>query len=348
MKTMKLYKIMVVALMLFAASLAIMNGKAEAKAYKMKTIKIPFDKQKTVKTKKKIKKITSIGHSTNQFFEDCWIKSAKKFTVNAPDHGKTKIVKVKYTNGYTQKYKIEVALPYYAKKVVNELESLLADPDEGVKKVLMDRKTYWETEAGSEHTILIDTYTKDNGHTRKKNKYYDESMTLDDFLKNYTKSQKKAIILRMYFTQRMNYGKWCQYRLHRSNINKFCKQLYQGKFVGVCEDGASIVYDICGFLGIKSYYIVSKAESHAWTVIHATDKNGTPYWAGINATSYAYDLKASLPAKYNYGTTTWYNDKNPPAELTKKTLKKYKCAPRPQISVEFKSYELGVGHIMFL
>ncbi|MCH5251585.1 MAG: hypothetical protein J1F22_01310 [Lachnospiraceae bacterium] len=333
MKTMKIYKIMLVAFVLFVASSSITNVKAEAKAYKTKTIKVTVFKSKKVKTKKKIRKITICSKDKN--FDVSYLTSAKKFKVYDTDYGKTQTIKVKYTNSRTQKYKIKTVLPSYAKKIVNELNPLLANPDEGLQKILIDWKNYWESEDNCTYKLII------NGHTYKQGTNYNVSIPLDVLLENYTKSQKKAFILQAYCTQRMTYGKRCNYKFNRSHSNKFFKQLYQGKFMGVCEDGASIAYDICGFLGMKAYYVVDKDQNHAWTVIRATDKHGTSYWAGIATTSYGRNLKASLPTKYNWGTTTvWYDNEVPPAELNKVTFKKYYDALRPTISFVLKSDEI--------
>ncbi len=329
MKTCKIYKIMLMALMLFAASLSITNVEAEAKAYKAKTIKVTAGKSKTVKTKKKIKKITICSKDKN--FDATYVTSAKKFKVFDTDYGKTQTLKVKYTNGYTQKYKIKTVLPSYAKKIVNELKLLLADPDKGLQTALADWEKQIDSEKKGDSTyvgceIKLRNYKGLKGLSRTSI----GEMTIDDIMKNYTVSQKKALILVVYFSQRMQYGKRCYYRLNRES-NRFFKRLYQGKFEGVCEDGAVMAYDICKYLGIKAYYVSCPDEGHGWCCVYATDKNGKSYWHGIDATSYSYNLKASLPARFNYGDVPGIEfDDYSRKELTKAKLKKYLCNPNAQ------------------
>ena len=330
MKTNKTFKIMLTALILFTASLSVTSVDAEAKAYKTKTVKVTSGKSKTVKTKKKIKKVTIC--SKNKNFDATWsLGPTKKFTVFNTDYGKTQTVKVKYTNGCTQKFKIKTVLPSYARKIVDELEPLLADPDKGLQTSLDDWKKQIDSEEKGDSTytgceILVCNYKGLSG-TKKISE-----MTVDDILKNYTASQKKAFILEAYFKPRMKYGTRCWYRFNRES-NTLFKRLYQGKFEGVCEDGAAIAYDICKYLGIKAYGPAD--ESHAWCCVYVKDKNGKSYWHGIYTTSYSYNLKMSVPAKFDWGGSPliiW--DGSPDPTMTKAQLKKYLCSPNA--STNFK------------
>lgn len=144
MKTHKIYKIMLMALMLFTTSLFITGVDAEAKAYKAKTVKVTSGKTKTVKTKKKIKKVKIVSKNKNFTVKKT---GNYKFKVSGTDRGKSQTVKVTYTNKYTQKFKIKTIkakkkttkkIPSYAQKIVNELKPLLADPDKGLQTALND------------------------------------------------------------------------------------------------------------------------------------------------------------------------------------------------------------------
>lgn len=329
MKTHKTFKIMLTALILFTASLSVTSVDAEAKAYKAKTVKVTSGKSKTVKTKKKIKKVTIC--SKNKKFV-VYKASNRKFKLYDTDYGKTQTVKIKYTNGCTQKYKIKTVLPSYAQKIVNELKPLLADPDKGLQTSLDAWKKQKESEAKAEAKAkakakgsMFESYEIKLHICKGLSRTKIGEMTVEDIMKNYTASQKKALILEAYFCQRMEYGKRCWYRFNRES-NALFKRLYQGKYKGVCEDGAAIAYDICKYLGIKAYG--PGAADHAWCCVYATDKNGKSYWHGINTTSYSYNLKASVPAKFDWvGSPLIIWDGSPDPTMTKARLKKYLCSP---------------------
>lgn len=339
MKTCKIEKIMLMALMLFAASLLITSVEAEARAYKAKTIKVISGKSKTVKTKKKIKKVVIC--SKNKNFTATYIVSRKNFELFDTDYGKTQTVKIIYTNGCTQKYKIKTVLPSYAQKIVNELKQLLAEPDKGLQTSLDDWKKQIELEKSRDDTfesceIALFNY---KGLSRT----IISKMTVDDIMKNYTASQKKALILEIYFRQRMKYGKRCWYILKRES-NRFFKLLYQGKYEGVCGDGAAIAYDICKYLGIKAYCVISL--NHAWCCVYATDKTGESYWHGIFTTSYSYNLKASVPEKFNYGDYLIAWGEHSRKEMTKTILKKYLCSPNA--ATAFRAISTYIGNPLSL
>ena len=321
-----IHKIMLMTLMLFAASVSVTSVEADAKAYQAKTVKVISGKLKTVKTKKKIKKVSICSKNKNFM---AYKVSDKKFELFETDCGKTQTVKVKYTNGCTQKYKINTVFPSYAKKIVDELKPLLADPDKGLLLSLAD----WEKQIEKKEKKQIYSGEKYEGceiklvNRKGLSRTSIGEMTVDDIMKNYTASQKKALILEIYFRRRMEYGDCCFYRLNRES-NKLFKLLYKGKFKGWCEDGAAIAYDICKYLGIKAYYVSSDELNHAWCCVYATDKNGKPYWHGIFATSYSYNLKASIPARFNYGEVpTIEFDDYSKKRMTKAKLKKYMCRP---------------------
>lgn len=280
---------------------------AKKKTYKTKTVTVTSGKSKTVKTSKKIKKV-SIS-STNKNFT---VKKTgnKSFKVSGTDKGKKQTVKVTYKNKYTQKFKINTvkakktkktpkSIPSYAQKIVNELKPLLADPNRGLQIVL----NQWEKKLGYECEFRL-MNTSVNGTTTY--------ITLDGIMKNYTVSQKQALILNVYFTNKMTYSKADKgaYYQHRNSNTQF-KKLWNGTFKGVCEDGAAMTYDICNYLGLKANYTGSNDLNHAWTCIWVTDKNGISYWHGIEAISYAYNLKASVPVKNNLTKkqveTNYYN-----------------------------------------
>lgn len=334
MKTHKTFKIMLTALILFTASLSVTSVDAEAKAYKAKTVKVTSGKSKTVKTKKKIKKVTIC--SKNKKFE-AYKVSNRKFKLYDTDYGKTQIVKIKYTNGCTQKYKIKTVLPSYAQKIVDELKPLLADPDKGLQTSLDAWKKQKELEAKAEAKAEGSTFKSCEINLRickglSQTKIGE--MTVEDIMKNYTASQKKALILEIYFSHRMKYGKRCWYRFNRES-NALFKRLYQGKFKGVCEDGAAIAYDICKYLGIKVYGPAT--TDHAWCCVYVTDKNGKSYWHGIDTTSYSYNLKASVPAKFDWvGSPLIIWDGSPDPTMTKARLKKYLCSPNASTNLRVR------------
>lgn len=286
MKTHKIYKIMLMVLMLFTASLSITSVDAEAKAYKAKTLKVTSGKTKTVKTKKKIKKVKIVSKNKNFTVKKT---GDKTFKVSGTDKGKTQTVKVTYTNKYTQKFKIKTVaakkttVPTYAQKIVDELKPLLADPDKGLQTVLAQ----WEKKLGYECDFKL-MNTPVTGNTTY--------LTLDEITKNYTTSQKKALILEVYLRSRMTYGTSNDYKSRGTNA--YYKKIYNGTFKGVCADGAEAGYDICQYLGLKSKYTGSMEINHGWCAIYVTDKNGVSYWHGIYTTSYGYNLKdtASLPS----------------------------------------------------
>lgn len=320
MKTHKTFKIMLMALMLFTASLFITGVDAEAKAYKAKTVKVTSGKTKTVKTKRKIKKVKIVSKNRNFTVKKT---GDYKFKVSGTDRGKSQTVKVAYTNKYTQKFKIKTVkakkkptkkIPSYAQKIVNELKPLLADPDKGLQTALNDWKTRLKPRAGYTYKFKLGNFKYGLGKTIS-------SLTVDEILKTYTASQKKALILEVYLRQRMHYsyakkGDYC----HNRNSNAQFKKLYNGTFKGVCSDGAEMAYDICQYLGIKAYCTSSMEMDHEWCGIYATDKNGTSYWHGIYTTSYPYSMKASIPAKQNCGENDYAN-------ISEAQVKKYLCSP---------------------
>ena len=291
---------------------------AKKKTYTTKTVKVTSGKSKTVTTAKKIKKVAI--SSTNKNFT---VKKTGnyKFKVSGTDKGKSQTVKVTYTNKYTQKFKIKTVkakkkttkkIPSYAQKIVNELKPLLADPDKGLQTVLNDWTKRLNPRDGYTYEFKLANFKYQLGGSIN-------SLTVDDIIKTYTASQKKALILEVYLRQRMHYSYACKsdYYYNRNSNAQF-KKLYNGTFKGVCEDGAAMAYDICKYLGIKAYYTGAKSPNinHAWCGIYATDKNGTSYYHGIYTTSFPYSLKASVPAKYNNG-----------GNMSETQLKKYLCSP---------------------
>ncbi len=329
MKTHKIYKIMLMAIMLFTASLSITSVDAEAKAYKTKTLKVTSGKSKTVKTKKKIKKVKIV--STNKNFT---VKKTgnKTFKVSGTDKGKKQTVKVTYKNKYIQKFKIKTvkaketkkqptAIPTYAQKIVNELKPLLADPDKGLQTVLADWTKRLNPRDGYTYEYKLYNFKYQLGSPIS-------SLTIDDIIQNYTASQKKALVLEVYFRQRMKYSYAAKgiYYYHRKSNTEF-KKLYNGTFKGVCSDGAHIAYDVCQYLGVKANCVGSHDLNHEWCGIYVTDKNGISYWHGINTTSYSYNMKASTPTKYNRGA-------NRTANMSESQVKKYLYSPNASTSLE--------------
>ena len=308
-------KIMMAALTLVFAMSLTTGVTAEAKAYKAKTVTVTKGKSKTIKTSRKIKKVKISSKNKNFKVKKT---AAKKFKVSKTDKGKKQTVKVTYTNKNTQTFKITTkaakktkkSIPSYAKKIVKELKPLLANPDQGLRTVLNDWLKRLNPRAGYTYKFRLANFKYGLGASIS-------SLTVDEVMKTYTTSQKKALILEVYLRQRMSYSyanKGNYWNNRKSN--KCFKQLYNGTFKGVCSDGAAMVYDICQYLGIKAYYTSSMELNHAWTGIYVTDKNGTSYWHGIYATSYCYNMKASAPAKKGDGT-----------DQTASQVKKYVCSP---------------------
>lgn len=325
MKTNKTFKIMLMALMLMltlgATGTTVDAAKKKTKTYKTQTVKIASGESITVKTKKKIKKVKIISKNRNFTVKKT---ASKKFKLSGTDKGKTQTVKVSYTNKYTQKYKIKTVaakntakkIPSYAQKIVNELKPLLADPDKGLEKALAD----WEKRIGYECVFYLNNRTcfdVDGQFTSLS--YLVSALTVDEIMKKYTASQKKALILEVYFKSRMHYSgadeckwKYCGNR----NSNTYFEKLYNGTFQGVCSDGARMAYDICRYLGVKAACVMSNELDHEWCVIYVTDKNGTSYWHGIYATAYAYNLKGTTPAPWGLG---W--------RMTREQVERYVCQP---------------------
>ena len=287
-------KVMLTTLTLALAMSLTAGMTADAKAYTAKKVTVTKGKSKTVKTSKKIKKVAIC--STNKNFT---VKKTanKKFKVSGTDVGKTQTVKVTYTNKNTQKFKITTkkakttAIPSYAQKIVNELKPLLANPDQGLRTVLNDWLKRLNPRAGYTYEFKLGNFKYGLGAPIS-------SLTVDEVMKTYTTSQKKALILEVYLRQRMKYsyadaGKYCYNR----KSNKCFKQLYNGTFKGVCQDGAEMAYDICQYLGIKAKCVVSYELNHSWACIWVTDKNGTSYWHGIYTATYGYSMKKSVPDK---------------------------------------------------
>ena len=304
-------KIMLATLTLALAMSLTAGIPADAKAYKTKKVTVTKGKSKTIKTSRKIKKVKISSKNKNFTVR----KTAnKKFKVSGTDVGKTQTVKVTYTNKNTQKFKITTkkakttAIPSYAQKTVNELKPLLANPDQGLRTVLNDWLKRLNPRAGYTYEFKLGNWKYGLGASIS-------SLTVDEVMKTYTTSQKKALILEVYLRQRMQYGlaghKRTESYWYNRNKNSFFKLLYQGQFWGKCGEGATMAYDICQYLGIKAKYVQSYELNHGWACIWVTDKNGTSYWHGIYTTSYPYSMNKSVPDKI----------------LTKAQVKKYVCNP---------------------
>ena len=297
-------KVMLTTLTLALAMSLTAGITANAKAYTAKKVTVTKGKSKTVKTSKKIKKVAIC--STNKNFT---VKKTakKKFKVSGTDVGKTQTVKVTYTNGNTQKFKIttkkkKTASTGYKKKVINEVKSLLADPDKGLRKVLADwkadmtKKTKVDT---SKYTVIAKLWREDANYNPLS--YLSE----DDVIKTYTPSQKKALIIETYCIARMTYSNKGfaekeTYHYHR-NSDKYFKLLYKGEFEGLCESGADMATDIANAVGLTAKTVISVQLDHGWCVIKATDKNGTTYWHGVDTYSVAdsHNMKNTAPANKN-------------------------------------------------
>lgn len=314
MKNKRLVMITVFMLLIASLSITSIDAEAKAKTYKAKTVKVTSSKTKTVKTKKKIKKVKIVSKNKNFTVKKT---DNYKFKVSGTDRGKKQTVKVTYTNKYTQKFKIKTVkakkkttkkIPSYAQKIVNELKPLLADPDKGLQTVL----TQWLNKKHGRNSSKYEPELRNmdfDGNTVSK-------VSLDEVMRSYTASQKKALILEVYFRQRMTYSSACKgnYAHHRKSNTEF-KKLYNGTFKGVCSDGAKAGYDICQYIGIKSTLIGSAELNHSWCAIYVTDKNGVSYWHGIYATSDGYNLKKTASINYT---------------MTQKQVMAYTCKPNEQ------------------
>ena len=299
-------KIMLTTLTLTLAMSLTAGISADAKAYKTKKVTVTKGKSKTVKTSKKIKKVAIC--STNKNFT---VKKTakKKFKVSGTDVGKTQTVKVTYTNKNTQKFKIttkkaKTTSTGYKKKVINEVKSLIADPDKGLRKVLADwkadmtKKTKMDT---SKYTVIAKLWREDANYNPLS--YLSE----DDVIKTYTPSQKKALIIETYCMARMTYSDkgYADKKtyFHHRGSEKYFKLLYEGKFEGLCASGATMATDIANAVGLTAKYVESKQLDHGWCVIKATDKNGTTYWHGVEATSDSYNMKSTAPINKDMTST---------------------------------------------
>ena len=206
------------------------TAEAKAKAYKTKTIKVTDGKYKTIKTKKKIKKIVvtkgknSLGVGLVYKDGSVWdnpdaAKGKKKFAVWGTDYGRKYEVKVTYTNKYTQKFKIKTIPPTYAQKIVDELKPLLADPDKGLKDLLIQKKgTY-----ASKYEWQVRCFdSKDD-------------MVAYQTIENYTVSEKKAFIMEIYFKMHMIYDSKYKGSVQGNSSlpsNTQLKKIYKGTFRG--------------------------------------------------------------------------------------------------------------------
>lgn len=294
-------KVMLTTLTLALAMSLTAGISADAKAYKTKKVTVTKGKSKTVKTSKKIKKVAIC--STNKNFT---VKKTakKKFKVSGTDVGKTQTVKVTYTNKNTQKFKIttkkaKTTSTGYKKKVIDEVKSLIADPDKGLRKVLADwkadmtKKTKVDT---SKYTVIAKLWREDANYNPLS--YLSE----DDVIKTYTPSQKKALIIETYCIARMTYSgaNMGDYHYHRGSNAQF-KKLYNGTFKGVCQDGAEMAEDIANAVGLTAKTVISTQIDHGWCVIKTTDKNGTTYWHGVDAYTVtdSHNLKNTAPVNKN-------------------------------------------------
>ena len=126
----------------------------------------------------------------------------------------------------------------------------------------------------------------------------------DDVIKTYTPSQKKALIIETYCIARMTYSgaNIGDYHYHRGSNEQF-KKLYNGTFKGVCQDGAEMAEDIANAVGLTAKTVISTQLDHSWCVIKATDKNGTTYWHGVEATSDSYNMKNTAPINKDMTST---------------------------------------------
>ncbi len=312
------------------------TAEAASKFDEVETLKVTSGETKIVTTSKKIKKVKIISKNKNFKVKKT---GSYQYTVSGTDKGKTQTIKVTYKdkhaerNKYTVKVKIKtVALKGYKKKVIKELKTLMADPDKGLQTALAQ----WDAKLGTPSAKYKNVFkvfngadgktvttTTDDGieHAVSNNKTV-SILTMDEVMKQYTASQKKALILEAYCRTRMTYGLQGHNRkksyFYNRGRDSFFKLLYKGKFWGLCEEGAAMSYDICQFLGLKANYISCHGMNHAWTCIYVTDKNGTSYWHGIYATAQGYNLKKSAPTDKDSGGRT---------NLTKKQVKKYLCQP---------------------
>ena len=326
---MKTYKIMLATLLLtlalYVTGTTVDAAEKKTKTYKTRTVEIMRGYCKDVKTSKRIRKVKICSKNKHFAADLLYTKKRNKFEVDDSDYGKTQAVKVTYTNGWTQKIKIKTVLSTYEKKILDELKPLLANPDNGLKKLIEDER---KSGSKSMHFNLELVIEDINYKTVDK-------MSLDEIMRSYSASEKKALILERYFKKRMTYSMAnrgsCSNDLYLSD--KLYKKLYKGTFKGVCQDGAVMANSICELVGMKSVWISCDGIDHAWCTVYVTDKKGTSYWRGIPATSYAYSLKKSIGISVrNVG-----NENYASRSISKKKLKKYVCKnARTRWHISFK------------
>lgn len=267
-----------------AAAALLTPATADAKAYKTKSEFVLSGRTKTVNTDRKIKKITVC--SSNKKFRAAK-KGKYKFRVSGTDVGKNQAVKVTYTNGNTQKFRFTTAVDYQM-KVVNELKSLMRNPDAGLRKIVAEWETKTETEKNGNYTFLLREILP-SGSTKIK---YD----LNGVINKYTVSQKKALIMEVYFRTHMAYSKAAKgaYLKTGKALNNEYKKIYDGTFKGVCSDGSVMGKRICQKLNIPCKYVTSHERNHGWLVVKATDTDGTAYWHDVWTTSNGWNLRTSV------------------------------------------------------
>lgn len=274
---------------------------ATAKAYATKTIKVVEDKSKTYAFSNKIKKVKKV--STNKAFAIKILSGKYRIKILDTDCNTTQAVQVYFQNGKTQKINLKTEVNYL-NKIKAELKPMLANPDKGLRTALAQ----WEKKLIKRNSKLKYEFRvhRDYEDANGKELKVSETFTIDEILKTFTTSQKRALVLEAYCRGRMHYNgtkkyKW-YYCHHRKENNQF-KQLYNGTFKGVCSDGAYMGMDIGKAVGLNVKSISNTDLNHAWCIAKVTDKDGTKYWQSVFTTSCGYDLKNDkYLKKEDYGT----------------------------------------------
>ena len=141
---------------------------------------------------------------------------------------------------------------------------------------------------------LIDNLIRINGTYRgRKIKY----IALGNFQWNdspYAYEYKKLLILRIYTDTHMYYPE------DKTKVNATWERLFNGKFLGVCADGAVACCCLARELGFEAYCVGAwdpDGQGHGWCNVKTHSIRGKTYWAGLSGTSIAFPY-----------TTTTFND----------------------------------------
>lgn len=127
------------------------------------------------------------------------------------------------------------------------------------------------------------------------------------------KDAQKALVVADYASKHMTYGFDYTNSDDTKGLSDY-RRIYENTYIGVCQDSAYALIDICKALGYKTKFFMCRAGGraplvvgdktvdvgHAWMCIAAVDIDGTKYWQSIEGTAYAYTLTWDSPDNLPY------------------------------------------------